>query len=127
MANRPESVPEGYTFERCDQYSAEGLIDSFGSGRMQELAREYVAANPKEVYNTDDEIAIRQMLNPVGCMGNGRTTKRYIDPGDSRHEIRINDRNRRDPLKEISRNYRAIAARKEKWQAEQEAEKNEQE
>lgn len=127
MANRPENVPEGYTFKRCDQYSAEELIECFGTGRMQELAREYISAHPKEVYDTDDEIAIKQMLNPVGCNGDRWTSKHYYNPADARLELHPNDMNRRDPTREINKNYRAIDYRKARWQSEREAEKNEQE
>ena len=66
------SIPEGYTYSRCDTYTAEELIkacslaDEF-TWRTREWrnphAVAYVKAHPKETYNVDDNIAIMRMTS----------------------------------------------------------------
>lgn len=57
-----KDIPEGYTYTRCDQYSAEEFLEHYTSDRMRELCTEYIRDNPKEVYNTDDEIELHKIL-----------------------------------------------------------------
>lgn len=77
-------IPEGYTYIRCDQYSAEEFIKRHTdrSGVMTEICHRYVLDNPKPFYNTDDDIALMQLHDEhvVGSMYSltgKRTTKRY--------------------------------------------------
>lgn len=57
------SIPEGYTYTRCDLYSAEEFIDLFQNVMTRSVATEYVTVNPKEIYNTDDEIAVYSIVD----------------------------------------------------------------
>lgn len=98
---------EGYTYQRCDRYTVEEFKTIFTQKGCKVPSRnclEYIAQNPKKIYNTDDEIAVIHMTNPVGRLPRG-TTKCYERKDDSRMELRPNDMNRRDPLLEINRRY----------------------
>jgi len=77
---------EGYTYKRCDLYSADEFIMLFGNALTQSDAAEYVRDNPKELYNTDDEIAVYHIIDSRLVPGlihgqNRHTTKRtyYTD------------------------------------------------
>lgn len=75
-------IPEGYTYTRCDQYTAEEFVGMFKSKDVHKIAEEYVQEHPKEIYNTDDEIAIHDILKGryVTSLMKTRqrnTTKRY--------------------------------------------------
>lgn len=54
------TAPEGYSYQRCDRYTAKEFVDMFRArGRkLLQRALEYVMEHPKDVYDTDDEIAI---------------------------------------------------------------------
>ena len=56
-------IPEGYTYTRCDIYSANEFIELFGNVIAQGVAAEYVRNNPKEQYDTDDEIAVYTIID----------------------------------------------------------------
>jgi len=101
------NIPEGYTYKRCDQYTKEEFLKLYinpGCKNPSKDALKYVTENPKEVYNTDDIIAVHQLKNPVGSLQGG-TTKRYGRLDDARFELRPNDTNRKDPLLEVKRRY----------------------
>lgn len=72
-------IPEGYTYKRCDQYTAEEFIAMYQSKETKERCIQYVKDNPKPVYNTDDEIAIHKLFRDavVNSLGPRKTTKRY--------------------------------------------------
>lgn len=75
-------IPEGYTYTRCDQYTAEEFAGMFKSKDVHKIAEDYVKEYPKEMYNTDDEIAIHNILRErdVTSLMKTRqrnTTKRY--------------------------------------------------
>lgn len=78
------SIPEGYTYIRCDQYTPEEFRQMYTNqkGHVSATAKEYMMMHPKDLYNTDDEIAIRELRRSreVGSMyaDTGKhTTKRY--------------------------------------------------
>lgn len=85
------SIPEGYTYKRCDQYTPEEFLERYtdDNGKVSQYYLEYVAANPKDVYTAKDVIEIREMakVRQVGSLMDsggrstvwGVTTKRY-DP-----------------------------------------------
>ena len=56
------AIPEGYTYTRCDVYTAEEFIAKYTSDKMRKICEEYVRENPKEQYNTDDEIALHRIV-----------------------------------------------------------------
>lgn len=81
-----KSIPEGYTYTRCDIYSANEFIELFGNAAAQIDAIEYVRNNPKDFYNTDDEIAVYHIIDARSVPGllhgqHRNTTKRtyYTD------------------------------------------------
>ena len=81
-----KNVTEGYTYMRCDLYSADEFIDLFGNALTRATAAEYVRDNPKDLYNTDDEIAVYNAIDARRVPGllhgqNRSTTKRtyYTD------------------------------------------------
>lgn len=79
------AIPEGYTYKRCDQYNKEEFLGMFQSGGMRKIVSEYIRNNPKETYNTDDEIAVRQIhdgmvVNSMNDVEHRKTTKRYNYP-----------------------------------------------
>jgi hypothetical protein len=89
-------IPAGYTYTRCDIYTAHEFAEMFA--RIPEIVNAYIAENPKEIYNTDDQIAVRHKADEhfIGNGNNsarhgyangngGRTTKRWDYPEDSRH------------------------------------------
>ena len=61
-AHRP-SIPEGYSYKRCDVYDAQKFVALFKSKKARMYASEYVAENPKSQYNTDDLIAVSRMMD----------------------------------------------------------------
>lgn len=76
------NIPEGYTYKRCDQYSVDEFLGMFKSKDMRRIVEEYIRENPKEVYNTDDEIAVHQIhngrsANSMHDVEHRCTTKRY--------------------------------------------------
>ena len=76
------NILEGYTYKRCDQYSKEEFINMFQSGDMRRIVIEYVENNPKDVYNTDDEIAVHQIhdglvVKSLNDVAHRNTTKQY--------------------------------------------------
>lgn len=80
------SIPEGYTYTRCDLYSADEFVAMFQNVITRGIAIEYVRNNPKEKYNTDDEIAVYNIMDERRVPGlihgqNRKTTKRtyYTD------------------------------------------------
>lgn len=90
-AHRPE-IPEGYSYKRCDVYDAERFVALFRNRKIRKLAEEYVQANPKARYDTDDLIAVSHMMDDryisneaSGKRGhnipNGYTTKMYPGGG----------------------------------------------
>lgn len=93
-AHRP-SIPEGYSYNRCDVYDAERFVALFRNRKIRKLAEEYVQANPKAQYDTDDLIAVRHSCDDE-CISNrtsgkkghyikdGYTTKNYGGFGDDR-------------------------------------------
>ena len=44
-----KNVTEGYTYMRCDLYSADEFIDLFGNALTRATAAEYVRDNPKDL------------------------------------------------------------------------------
>lgn len=79
------SIPEGYTYKRCDQYSADEFLGMFQSNCMREIVVAYIKDNPKDIYNTDDEIAVHQIhdglvVNSMKDVEHRVTTKRYHYP-----------------------------------------------
>lgn len=81
-----KSIPEGYTYTRCDLYSANEFIELFGNVIAQGVAAEYVRDNPKEQYDTDDEITVYHAIDARSVPGllhgqHRNTTKRtyYTD------------------------------------------------
>lgn len=77
-------IPEGYTYVRCDQYKAEDFAKMYRKGYMRDACLEYMKEHPKDIYNTDDEIAIHQILEQRRKVGmyearHRRTTKIYRD------------------------------------------------
>ena len=84
--DRPGSVPEGYTYMRCDLYSADDFVELFQNALARGIAKEYVRDNPKEQYNTDDEITVYGIIDDKRVPGllhgqHRHTTKRtyYMD------------------------------------------------
>lgn len=80
-----KDIPEGYTYMRCDQYTAEEFIKNYSNKAAKEIVREYTQEHPKEFYNTDDEIAVHQMMKERSVVSlketHGRPyTKRYKYP-----------------------------------------------
>ena len=52
---------------------------------MREIVAAYIKDNPKDIYNTDDEIAVRQIhdglvVNSMNNVEHRDTTKRYHYP-----------------------------------------------
>lgn len=79
-----KSIPEGYIYMRCDQYSPEEFKKLFTDkdGSVDEDCCLYMLNNPKATYNTDDQIAVYGMHSErsVGSIiaRTGKcTTKRY--------------------------------------------------
>lgn len=72
-------IPEGYTYQRCDQYTAEEFIAMYQSKDSKERCIQYVKDNPKPFYNTDDEIEMHKPCRDavVNGLGHRKTTKRY--------------------------------------------------
>jgi hypothetical protein len=65
-----KSIPPGYTYKRCDTYTAEELIVSCSTderggfakrGWRNPYAVEYVRRNPKAKYTLEDKMAIWEM------------------------------------------------------------------
>ena len=65
-----KSIPPGYTYKRCDTYTADELIAACSAGgnrgltrcgRKNPYAEEYVRQNPKQQYTVDDKMAIWEM------------------------------------------------------------------
>lgn len=78
MAN----IPEGYTYTRCDQYTADEFLGMFQSDSMRRIVGDYIQTHPKDRYNTDDEIAVHQIhdglvANSLHDVTHSNTTKRY--------------------------------------------------
>lgn len=87
VIKEPMPIPEGYTFERCDQYTKEEFLKRFKANCAFEVYKEYVEANPKEYYDTDDEIAVHNIIAGRSVPGlihglNRFTTKRNWYHGD---------------------------------------------
>ena len=79
-----KTVPEGYTYIRCDQYSHDEFKKRYtdNKGNLDEDCYWYMTMHPKAVYDTDDVIAIHNMHRErmVGSLiaRTGKcTTKRY--------------------------------------------------
>ena len=62
MSTSHKDIPEGYTYKRCDQYSAKEFLKMFQGKKAKETAQNYLNEHPKEVYDTDDEIAVLDIL-----------------------------------------------------------------
>ena len=82
----PKDIPEGYSFERCDIYTPEEFLAGYTSDKMREICEEYMRENPKDQYDTDDQIAIHRIVAERSVPGllhgqNRYTTKRvyYYD------------------------------------------------
>ena len=80
------SIPDGYTYTRCDRYSADEFVEQFESVLGKSVAAEYIQDNPKEEYSTDDQIAVMHIIDARRVPGlihgqNRHTTKRtyYTD------------------------------------------------
>lgn len=65
-----KSIPPGYTYTRCDTYTAEELIASCSMderggfvkrGWRNPYAVEYVRRNPKSLYTIEDKMAVWEM------------------------------------------------------------------
>lgn len=62
------SIPPGFTYTRCDTYTAEQLLTAATPGgmgrgdkrRVNLNAVEYIAAHPKEIYTSEDLFRIRE-------------------------------------------------------------------
>ncbi len=75
-------IPEGYTYTRCDQYSADEFMGMFQSESMRKIVEAYIEDNPKDIYNTDDEIAVHQIhdglvVKSLNDVVHRNTTKQY--------------------------------------------------
>jgi hypothetical protein len=82
-------IPDGYSYRRCDRFTRDEFLRMFtryekGKAKTSPNALKYVEEHPKEVYTTDDEVAIRSggyMISPRGIYcGYGYTSKRYAFP-----------------------------------------------
>jgi len=76
------AIPEGYTYKRCDEYSKDEFLGMYKSKDMHRIVEDYVKSHPKDIYNTDDEIAVHQIhndrsVNSMYDVEHKRTTKRY--------------------------------------------------
>lgn len=76
------NIPEGYTYRRCDQYSADEFLGMFQSDGMREIVAAYIKDNPKDIYNTDDEITVHHIhdglvVNSLNDIVHRNTTKQY--------------------------------------------------
>ena len=69
-------IPEGYTYTRCDRYTPEEFLEKYGGINLRDICEQYMKDNPKEVYNTDDEIAIHNIHKERAVPGllHGRNT-----------------------------------------------------
>ena len=79
------NIPEGYTYQRCDQYTKEEFLKMFtrpGCKNPSDGVLKYVEDHPKKFYNTDDTIEIHHLSNPVNSLPGG-TTKKYWYPYDN--------------------------------------------
>ena len=75
-------IPEGYKYTRCDQYSPDEFLELYKSKEMKKVCKEYIEEHPKDIYTTDDQIAIHGLVRDRRAnslqLGFGRkTTKRY--------------------------------------------------
>jgi len=76
------AIPEGYTYKRCDLYSKDEFLDMYTSNDMRRIVTEYIKDNPKDIYNTDDEIAVHHIhdglvVNSLNDVVHRNTTKQY--------------------------------------------------
>ena len=84
---KPGFVPEGYTYQRCDQMTSAEFIKSFPDDYLlRGHAKAYVSDNQKATYSIDDQIEVWHMLNTIPPLPGG-TTKIYEDPRDARREL----------------------------------------
>jgi len=77
-------IPEGYTYVRCDQHSGKEFLKMCTKKGHKDVCEEYMKVNPKDIYNTDDEIAVHQLYEERRKVGmyevrHKRTTKIYRD------------------------------------------------
>lgn len=76
------NVPEGYTYKRCDRYTPEEFLAMYKSRDMKRVCREYIQENPKDIYTTDDQIALHERVrdrqaNSLQRLYGRKTTKRF--------------------------------------------------
>ena len=84
----PIDIPEGWKYTRCDKYTAEEFKNRVPHvcSEYSEIIEQYIKDNPKEYYDTDDELAIHDIFQERRVPGllhgqNRPTTKRtwYTD------------------------------------------------
>ncbi len=80
------NIPEGWTYTRCDRYTKEEFKARYRQHLRVDIIEKYIEDNPKEYYDTDDEIAVHYILQERSVPGllhgqNRNTTKRtwYTD------------------------------------------------
>lgn len=80
----PIPVPEDYTFTRCDKFTREEFINMYKDEMCHAIldCLDYLEKHPKDIYDTDDILAIREISKEhyIGslCAATGKvTTKRY--------------------------------------------------
>lgn len=78
------SIPDGYTYERCDRFTPAEFIEMYTDkdGNICRECIEYMTANPKGHYTFSDQMEIRENAKKyeIGSLisRTGReTTKRY--------------------------------------------------
>lgn len=78
-------IPDGYSYRRCDRFTRDEFLEMFPGESPWSLRKEalkYVDEHPKDVYTTDDEVAVRSGRSTIRVHGNstvygGYSTKRY--------------------------------------------------
>ena len=80
------NIPAGWTYTRCDRYTKDEFRARHRQHLRVDIIEKYIEDNPKEYYDTDDEIAIHYILQERTVPGllhgqNRKTTKRtwYTD------------------------------------------------
>lgn len=62
-------IPEGYTYKRCDIYTPDEFLSMYDKRQQRDICESYIKDHPKEYYNTDDEIAIHQIIESKRIVG----------------------------------------------------------
>lgn len=78
------SIPDGYTYKRCDRYSPKEFREFYLNerGYESEDCKEYMEEYQKEFYTNDDKIAIHErafgrIVGSMFALTGKNTTKRY--------------------------------------------------